>query len=149
MGSHPGTGAPQGSRDQTKVDGEMTLIGPTANGGRNECDPACLPCLGTVWSGVVSTTLFARIPTDCRPPVASFRELGVGASAFHNLQAQQAQLGRQTTVGESSMFIERCWQHARSCGKMHRAAGHLSLLNAESAFARSYGSTSLQWLVIF
>lgn len=53
-----------------------------------------------LWSGVVSATLFARM-TDCRPPVASSRELGVGASAFQNLQAQQTRLGRQTMVGES------------------------------------------------
>lgn len=33
--------------------------------------------------------------------------------------------------------------------KMHGAAGHFRLLDAEFAFARSYGSTSLQWLVIF
>lgn len=54
-----------------------------------------------VWSGVVSAALFAGLLTDCRPPVASSRELGVGPSAFQNLQAQQARLGRQTTVGES------------------------------------------------
>lgn len=35
-----------------------------------------------VWSGVVSATLFVDILTDCRPPVASSRELGVGAISF-------------------------------------------------------------------
>lgn len=56
----------------------MTLPDSTANGGRDECDPAGLQCLGTVWPGVLSATLLAGIPIDCRPPGAGSGELGVG-----------------------------------------------------------------------
>lgn len=56
----------------------MTLTDPTANGGRNECNPACLHCLGTVWPGVLSAALFAVIPIDCRPPGAGSGERGGG-----------------------------------------------------------------------
>lgn len=57
---------------------EMTLTDSTANGGRNECNPACLQCLGTVWPGVLSAAPLAGIPIDCRPPGAGSGELGVG-----------------------------------------------------------------------
>lgn len=62
----------------------MTLTDSTANGGRNECNAACLQCLGTVWPGVLSAASLAGIPIDCRPPGAGSGELGVGASALQS-----------------------------------------------------------------